>query len=54
MQKSKKFQSDPEENASKAYRQTDRQTRKTNFIGLLPQSWRFNHIFRKFKNKIWK
>ena len=33
---------DPEENASK---QIDRQMNKTDFIGPLLQSWRFNHVF---------
>ena len=34
---------DPGENAS----QTDRdgQMNRTDFIGFLPQSWRFNHVF---------
>ena len=45
---------DPEENASQTYRQTDGQMNRTNFIGRLPQSWRFSRVFRKFENKIWK
>ena len=40
------------------HRQTDRQTdgqmKRTDFIEPLPQSWRFSHVFWKFKNKIWK
>ena len=36
------------------YRTSDGQMDRTDFIGLLPQSWRFNHVFRKFENKIWK
>ena len=55
MQKNKKIHRvDPEENASQTYSETDGQMNRTDFIGLLPQSWRFNHVFRKFKYKIWK
>ena len=36
------------------HRTTDGQTDRTDFIGLLPQSWRFSHVFWKFENKIWK
>ena len=36
------------------HRTTDGQTDRTDFIGLLPQSWRFSHVFRKLENKIWK
>ena len=45
---------DPEENASPTYRQTDGQMSRTNFMALLPQNWRFNHVFPKVENKIWK
>ena len=42
------------------HRQTDRQTdgqtdglvNKTEFIGPLPQRWRFDHVFQKLENKI--
>ena len=33
-------------------RQTDGQMNRTNFIGPLPQGWRFHHVFRKFDSKI--
>ena len=33
-------------------RQTDGQTNRTDFIGPLPQGWRFDHVFYKFENKI--
>ena len=45
---------DPEENASQTGRQTDGQMNRTDFIRLLPKSLRFNYVFWKFKNKIWK
>ena len=41
---------DSEENAS----QPDKQMNRNDFIGFLPQSWWFNHVFWKFENKIWK
>ena len=40
---------DPEENASQTFRQADGQMNRTDFKGFLPQSWRFNHAFCKFK-----
>ena len=33
-------------------RQTDGETNRTDFIGPLPQGWRFDHVFYKFENKI--
>ena len=55
MQKIKKIhREDLAENASQTYRQTDGQMNRTDFTGALQQSWRLNHIFRKFENKIWK
>ena len=38
-----------EENALQTYRQTDGQMNRTDFIGLLPQSWRFNHVFSEIR-----
>ena len=35
-------------------RQTDGQMNWTDFVRPLPQSWRLNHVFRKFENKTWK
>ena len=33
-------------------RQTDGQMNRTDFIGPLPQRWRFDHVFGKFENKV--
>ena len=33
-------------------RQTDGQINRTNFIGSILQRWWFDHVFRKFENKI--
>ena len=33
-------------------RQTYGQRNRTDFIGPLPQGWRFDHVFRKFENNI--
>ena len=33
-------------------RQTDGQMKSTDFIRPLPQRWRFDHVFWKFKNEI--
>ena len=57
MQKIKKIHGvDPKENESQTDGRTDRQTvgqmNRTDFIGSLPQRWRFDHVFRKFENKI--
>ena len=57
MQKIKKIDGvDPEKNASQTDGRTDgrtyRQTNRTDFIGSLPQRWWFDHVFRKFENKI--
>ena len=55
MQKIKKIhREDLAENASQTYRQTDGQMNRTDFTGALQQSWRLNHTFLKFENKIWK
>ena len=43
---------DPEQNVSQTGRQTDGQSNRTDFIGPLPQRWRFDHVFWKFENKI--
>ena len=56
MEKIKKIQwADPEENASQMDRQTDRQTdgqmNRSDFIGTIPQKWRFNHVSQKFRIK---
>ena len=49
MQKIKKtHQVYPEKNASEVDRQTDVWTNRTDFIGLLSQRWRFDHVFQKF------
>ena len=34
------------------HRQTDGLMNKTDFIGFLPQSWRFYHVFWKFRIKL--
>ena len=53
MQKIKKtHRVNPGKNASQTAGQTDGQMNRTNFIGPLPQRWRFDHVFRKFENKI--
>ena len=33
-------------------RKTDGQMNRTDFIGPLPQSWRFDHVFPKFESKL--
>ena len=43
---------DPEKNASQTDRQADGQVNRSDFIGPLPQRWRFNHAYRKFENKV--
>ena len=43
---------DSEKNASQTNGQTDRQMNRSDFIGRYPQGWRFDHVFRKFQNKI--
>ena len=43
---------DPVKNVSQTDRQTDGQMKRTDFIGPLPQRWRFDHVFRKFEKKI--
>ena len=37
---------DPEKNASQTDRQADGQVNRSDFIGPLPQRWRFNHAYR--------
>ena len=55
MQKKLKIhREDLEENASQTYRQTDGQMNRIDFTGDLQQSWKLNHVFCKFENKIWK
>ena len=52
MQKIKKiYKVDSGKNASRSDRQ-DGQENRTDFTGPFPQRWGFNHVIRKFKNKI--
>ena len=52
MQKIKKIHLiEPEENALKMDGLTDRWTDEHDFVGPLPQRWRFD-VFQKFENKV--
>ena len=42
------YKVDPEKNAS----QVDRQMSRTDFTGPIQQRCKFDHVFRKFENKI--
>ena len=42
------YKVDPEKNAS----QVDRQMNRTDFTGPIQQRCKFDHVFRKFENKI--
>ena len=38
---------------SDGQRQTGGQTNRTDFLGPLPQKWKFDHVFQKFEDKIY-